>query len=276
MSSSGCKRFLRSVSVSLGAVLLAVGFLSAQSSSSSDSSTSSSLAAGEASSTAYQLVADATPGEGRAMHAMQSQDDQGGTPAGHGWKNEISHHFAAELGGGFNSPLGNDGPYITWGGNLTAGAGLHLSKRVAVLGEFQFLDNKLPGAFVAAGGGDNGNTHIISLTVDPVVDLFPKRTNSVYFTGGGGYYHKSTNFNVLGGYDFYGYPVFVTANSFSSNQGGFSGGFGLTHRFGGVYGDGTMKVFAEARYLYINTPSISQTNGLGTTGLIPVTVGLRW
>jgi hypothetical protein len=37
-----------------------------------------------------------------------------------------------------------------------------------------------------------------------------------------------------------------------------------------------MKLYAEARYVYLNTPSIGQTDGLGTTELLPVTIGLRW
>lgn len=185
-------------------------------------------------------------------------------------------HYAWVGGGGFNAPIGNDTPYITWGGNFTAGGGLHFSRGMSLLGEFSFFDNKLPGAFVAAGGGQAGNSHIIALTVDPVIDLFPKRTNSVYVVGGGGYYHKSTNFNVLGGYDFYGYPVYVTANSFSSNQAGLNLGFGLTHRLGGLYGDGHMKLFGEARYTWISTPKIGETNGLGRTEIIPVTFGVRW
>ncbi|HEY1984622.1 MAG TPA: hypothetical protein VGG85_04390 [Terracidiphilus sp.] len=185
-------------------------------------------------------------------------------------------HLAFEAGGGFNAPIGNDTPYITWGGNFTVGGGLHLSRRFSVLGEFQFMDNKLPGALVAAGGGTGGNAHIIGLTVDPVIDLFPKRANSVYVTGGGGYYHKSTNFTVQECCDFYGYPVNVTANSFSSNQGGLNLGIGYTHRLGGVYGDGTAKLFAEARYTWIDTPPITDSNGLGRTELIPVTFGIRW
>lgn len=32
-------------------------------------------------------------------------------------------HLSFELGGGFNAPIGNDIPYITWGGNLTLGVG---------------------------------------------------------------------------------------------------------------------------------------------------------
>jgi hypothetical protein len=185
-------------------------------------------------------------------------------------------HYSWVGGGGFNAPVGNDSPYISWGGNFTAGGGLHFSRGLSLLGEFSFFANKLPGAFLAAGGGQTGNTHIFALTVDPVFDLFPSKTNSVYVVGGGGYYHKSTNFNVLGGYDFYGYPVYVTANSFSSNQAGLNIGFGLTHRLGGVYGDGTMKLFADARYTWIATPKIGETNGLGRTEIIPVTFGVRW
>jgi hypothetical protein len=51
----------------------------------------------------------------------------------------------------------------------------------------------------------------------PVFNLFLKKTNSFYVTGGGGFYHKSTNFTVQQRCDFYGYPVNVTANSFTSN-----------------------------------------------------------
>ncbi len=185
-------------------------------------------------------------------------------------------HYAFEAGGGFNAPIGNDIPYVTWGGNFTVGGGLRFSPMFSLLGEYQFIDDKLPGALVAAGGGETGNTHIQSLTLDPVINLFPKSTNSVYVVGGGGWYHKSTNFNVLAGYDFYGYPVYVTANSFSSNQGGLNLGVGYSHRLGGVYGDGTAKLFAEARYLWIDTPKIGEANGLGRTELIPVTFGVRW
>jgi len=185
-------------------------------------------------------------------------------------------HLAIEGGAGFNAPIGNDTPYITWGGNFTGGVGLHFSQRFTLLGEFQFTDNKLPGAFVTAGGGQGGNAHIFSMTADPVLDLFPKWTNSVYVTGGGGYYHKSTNFTVQECCDFEGYPVNVTTNGFSSNQVGLNFGLGFTHRLGGVNGDGQMKLFGEARYVYIRTPPITETNGLGRTELIPVTFGVRW
>ncbi len=256
--------------------LLTVGSAIAQSSSNLSASTMPS--ASDSSSQAIQLVSD-DMGGGMAMKALPIA---GGAGAGAGQYGHDKHtafsmnHIALELGAGFNAPIGNDTPYITWGGNFTAGAGLNFSKRLALLGEFQFLDNKLPGALVAAGGGQTGNSHIIALTVDPMIDLFPKRVNSAYITGGGGYYHKSTNFTIQECCDFYGYPVNVTANSFTSNQAGVNLGVGISHRLGGVYGDGKMKVFGEARYTYIHTPPITATDGLGTTELIPVTIGFRW
>jgi hypothetical protein len=63
---------------------------------------------------------------------------------------------------------------------------------------------------------------------------------------------------------------------FSSNQGGVNFGVGYTHRLGGSYGDSRAKLFAEARYLFLETPGLNETNGLGTTELIPVTFGIRW
>jgi hypothetical protein len=234
----------------------------------------SSSQAGE--STSEPLLAFAAdPGLGAlgsGSSAAGAAQERGGGYHDRGLMNRLTF----EAGAGFNAPIGNDGPYITWGGNFTVGAGLRMSDRLSILGEYQYIDDKLPGAFVSAGGGDNGNAHINSITVDPVIELFPKWKNSVYAVGGAGWYHKSTNFNVEVCCDFFGYPVNLTANSFSSDQLGANVGLGIEHRLGGIYGDGKAKLFAEARYLFINTPGINETNGLGTTELIPVTFGVRF
>jgi hypothetical protein len=198
-------------------------------------------------------------------------------------------HLAFEAGGGANAPTGDSSSYITWGGNLTVGGGLHFSHGVSLLAEYQFMDDKLPGALIAETGATGGNAHIWSLTLAPVIDLFPKRTNSVYVTGGGGFYRKVTNFTDPEPTEYctYYYCGIGYANQvvghFSSNQGGWNIGAGYTHRLGGVYGDGNMKLFAEARYLDIDTPAaVSSPNGLGTTTVasgtkvVPVTLGVRF
>jgi hypothetical protein len=180
-------------------------------------------------------------------------------------------------------------PTITFGGNFNVGAGLHIDKRFSLLAEYQFIDDKLPGALIAETGANGGNAHIWSLTVDPVIDLFPKSTNSVYITGGGGFYRKVTNFTdpEESEYCEYYYCGIETQNAvvghFSSNQGGFNIGGGYTHRVGGLYGESNMKLFAEVRFLDVFSPaSAIAPNGLGTatvgpdTKLLPITFGVRW
>jgi hypothetical protein len=265
--------------------IFAASFASAQSSPSPNPSAPGLFAAGESSSAALMLATD----DGGPLPSLLPLHAASAAAAGgaagqeeRGWKHKISNNFAIEAGGGFNAPIGNDTPVITWGGNFTVGGGLHFNKRFALLAEYQFMDNKLPGALIADAGAQGGNAHIWSLTLDPVVDLFPKRNNSVYVTGGGGFYRKLTSFTDPEEVEecnyFCGIGVEnVVVGHFSSNQGGLNLGLGLTHRLGGIYGDTSKtQLFAEARYLFLNTPGVNQTNGLGTTELIPVTLGVRW
>jgi hypothetical protein len=271
------------------AILVAVPAI-AQSSSSIKSTTQ--FAPGESSSSASQPVFDDGLSSAAALReAAASLGSDGGAAAGqdYGSKHGLFHSLAFEAGGGFNAPAGSSSNYITWGGNFTAGGGLHFNKRFALLAEYQFIDDKLPGVIIAETGATGGNTHLWSLTLDPVVDLFPKSTNSVYVTGGGGFYRKVTNFTDPEETEYCDYYYCEpgvqneVVGHFSSNQGGFSIGGGFTHRVGGVYSDGNMKLFAEVRYLDVMTPaSAIAPNGLGTatvgagTKVIPITLGVRW
>jgi hypothetical protein len=263
----------RSFSVIGAAILLTAGITRAQ----SPTSPAAEPASGESSSSqTYQFLADDLNAAAEPAASGTGQyDNRGGGGSGrHGL------HWAFEAGAGANAPIGNDQPYITWGGNFTVGAGLHLSRRFTVLGEYQFMDNKIPGSLIAAGGSDTGNAHINSITASALFDLVPEKwSTGVYAVGGGGYYHMSTNFTDFECCDFYGYEVPVTAFSISSNQMGGNLGIGIYHKLGGVYGDGAMRLFAEARYTFLNSPGLSYQGyyiGGGTTELIPVTIGVRF
>jgi hypothetical protein len=219
--------------------------------------------------------------------ASQDRGTYGG--GGGGWRQTAMSRMAFEIGGGGNAPTPDERD-LTWGGNFTVGAGVNFSKRFAMLAEYQFISNKLPGFLIAEAGATGGHAHIWSLTLDPVVSLFPNSSNDIYLTGGGGFYRKVTSFTdpTIGTYCDYYYGCYgVTVNQvvghFSSNQGGWNIGAGYQHRMGGMYGESKMKFFAEARYLDVLTPAVTtQPNGLGTTTvqadtkLIPVTIGLRW
>jgi hypothetical protein len=269
----------------LVAGLLAASFAVAQTTSSQDQSDSNGYSSSQAglSASGLPLSDFSLPGSADlgspASDGAGGQYGQGGGGGGH---HRMFQSLAFEAGGGFNGPVGNDTPFITWGGNFTLGAGFHFTKAVSALLEYQFMDDKLPGGLIATAGTTGGDTHINSITGSPVIDLTPKWTNGVYLVGGWGYYHKSTNFNEYECCDLYGYEVNVTVGSFTSNQWGGNAGLGLYHRLGSdvsMYGSDSenhSEVFAEARYTFIHTPPISQNNGLGTTELIPVTVGIRF
>lgn len=279
MSFPGWMSLTRHVSFLCSVALLAALHAGAQSATSVKQSPLAFSSSAESSSSAGELFAENSGSAAPSLHGAfpALAGAAAGQPAQQHRLFTMSN-LAFEVGGGFNAPIGNDRPYITYGGNLNVDGGFHLTNRLSLLGEFGFMDNKLPGAFIAAAGqgATGGNTHILSLTAEPVLDFFPGHTNSFYAIGGGGYYHKSTNFTVETCCDFYGYPISIDTNSFASNQGGLNLGLGYTHHLGGLMGDSRMKLFGEVRYLYLFTPPTTQTNGLGRTELLPVTFGLRW
>lgn len=265
------------------ALLLAAGVTFAQ-----DANGTSQIVASDSYSSSSAGIPEVDFTAIAAPAAGGQYDNRNGGATRGGWRDSM----AFEVGGGFNAPVDESSPYIGWGGNVTVGAGMHFSKMAALLVEYQFIGNKLPDAIVAETGASGGNVHIWSLTLDPVINLIPKGNNNVYVTGGGGFYRKVTNFtdpqpfqycDYYYGYCGVGYTN-QTIGHFSSNQGGWNIGAGISHRFGGMYGDGKMSVFAEARYLDILTPGIygQSANGLNpttigpNTKLIPVTFGLRF
>jgi hypothetical protein len=195
-------------------------------------------------------------------------------------------HIAFEAGGGFTAPIGNDSPFVTYGYNLTFGAGWNFTQKFGALLEYQFNRNKIPGATLAEVGASGGNVNTWSLTVDPIYNYANIGKWGGYVTGGGGFYRKVTNYTspqptescdyLYGyyGYCGYGYQN-VTIGHFSSNQGGINIGTGVTWR---VFGpESRAKLYAEARYLWVDSPKGSATrHGTGTEELIPVTIGVRF
>jgi hypothetical protein len=189
---------------------------------------------------------------------------------------------AFEGGGGFNAPVSDATTFSTYGGNITLGAGWNFNKLIGALIEYQFIDNKIPGATLASVGAPGGYTRVWSFTIDPIVNLPTKGAFGGYFTGGGGFYRKVTTFTTpvpVLYCDYFGYCFIGTENAvighFSSNQGGMNIGGGVTWKAFGP--DKRAKLFAEARYLWVDSPSGSATQqGTGTFTTIPVTFGIRW
>jgi hypothetical protein len=293
MSTLRSMPLLRHASLLSAVVVLAVGAASAHAALAQIAPShdpSSSTAVSESSSSG--AIADDSSSDGGALPSAPAASG-GAQEEGNGNGGYHSHslwsHLTYEGGGGFNAPGGDSPKDITWGGDFTLGAGYRFNQRLSALIEYQFIDDKLPGALIAQAGATGGNAHIWSLTIDPVFDLMPKKDNSVYLTGGGGFYRKVTNFTdpeptqyCSYFYCGYGYANQVVGH-YSSNQGGFNIGGGFQHRFGGIYGDSKVKAFAEVRYLDVLSPSVTTSaNGLGITTVssgtkvIPISLGVRF
>jgi hypothetical protein len=280
---------MRRVSLLGTAAFLAASLASAQSNSVPNSSGAAAVSSGESSSLQFadstglnSLFADpaAAPSGGGSASAAGQQYGREGV-----WSKAKSN-FTFEAGGGFNAPESNS---ITYGGNFTVGGGLNFTKHLAMLAEYQFIGDKLPGYLISEAGAQGGDVHIWSLTLDPVLDLFPKSSNDVYVTGGGGFYRKVTNFTDPTDVCYiYYYEVCGTENEvvghFSSNQGGWNVGAGFQHRLGGMYGDSRTRLFIEARYVDVLTPAVigatpnglSETSVAADTKMIPVSFGIRF
>lgn len=282
------------------AVLLSAALAHAQSLASQTSNSALSAAShlapvsGWSSSQSGQLqiaegAAPANPAAALPSAPRAAQDDNDNYSGWH--PRDLMHRLTIEGGAGASAPAG-DKDYITWGPGFLLGAGVNLNHHLATFIEYQFLDNKVPGAIIAETGTTGGHYHIWSFTLDPELDLFPKSSNDVYLVGGGGFYRKTTNFSVLGPSEYCSYFGYCgidyvpeTVGKLSSNQGGFNIGAGYQHRFGGMYGLSRMRFFAEVRYLDVLSPALRGTapsGGLGPvtvgadTKLLPITLGVRW
>jgi hypothetical protein len=269
------------VAVALG---IAAGMARAESEPSASAPADSANAVAFSSSSAslpdgMSLAAEPSPAGNGAQYDRSGAYRRRGMPS----------RLTFEAGGGFNAPTPDTSSYLSWGGNFTGGVGYRFSPVLSLLAEYQFIDSKLPAAVIAPTGANGGHAHIWSLTLSPVVDLFPNSRNGVYLTGGGGFYRKVTSFTdpVASYYCDYYYCYYGTQNvvvgHFSSNQGGLNGGLGFYHRIGDRYSNSNMRIFAEARYLDILTPAVTTSaSGLPVTSvgadtiIIPVTFGVRW
>jgi hypothetical protein len=273
-------RFCHRGTMALGTILLAAF-----------STTARSQAQLASNSAEYSLnVGAANPGVSSSSSSLPSAPEPAGSPQYGGnqpGNGQYPHHYgdrpkpgkwAFEAGGGFNAPIGNDTPFITWGGNFTVGAGRNLTRNIAALLEYQFIDSKLTGAYVAAVGTPGGHIHVWSLTIDPVLSLPTKGSWGAYATGGGGFYRAVTSFTTpVEQCDIF-YGCIVTSETlghYSSNQGGLNFGGGFTYKIFGP--DSNARLFGEARYVWVDGPkATSTTAGIGTIGLVPVTFGVRF
>jgi hypothetical protein len=188
----------------------------------------------------------------------------------------LTDHLAIEAGVGFNVPAGNTGTWQTVGYSINLGGGWMFNDRIGVLAEYTFNHANIPQSTLTEVGEPNGNVHVWSLGLEPIIYYKTGGRIGGYVTGGGGFYRKLTTFTEpIEEETFFGFEQQnVTLSHFSSNQGGVNIGTGVTFK---PNADGKAKFYAEVRYLWVDAPATSgNTFGTGTVGTFPVTFGFRW
>jgi hypothetical protein len=273
--------------VLMAASALAVGVSLSASAQTSLAANHSSDAQGDYSSSALP-VTDALLGAAPVPSASAALARPGPQYGGHqnnypsypNYQNKWSR-IAFVGGGGFTAPIGNDTRgYETWGYNFTVGGGWNFTKKFGALFEYQFDRNKIPGATIAAVGAQGGNINSHLFLFDGIYYPYSHARTGLYITGGPGFSRKVTNFTDLQSvqecyyFCYYGYAP-VTVASFSSTQLAADAGIGAYWKAFGQ--DSNAKLFAEARYVFVDSPrATTTTNGEGTEEIIPVTFGIRF
>ncbi len=187
--------------------------------------------------------------------------------------------FTGKIGGGFTEPVWDIGNRLNRGWNVTAGAGVNLTREghVGVLGEFNYNRFGLSNGALNAANVPGGDMSLWSFTANPRVRLNPRGKVDFYLIGGGGVYHRTIDFTAPGfsnitAFDpFFGilFPATISTTqvlaSRSNTKGGLNGGAGFEIKLG----QGNAKFFGEARYHHMYTRPTATT-------FVPVTFGFSW
>ena len=222
-----------------------------------------------------------------------------------------SSRYGFVVGGGFNSPVGDaSSNYLNLGYRFEVGGGVNFSRKLGVMLQFDYdhfgipgnvltnqanLYNILDGTGTDPYTGLGGNSHIWSFTLMPTYNFYQGDKVGAYVTGGGGFYHKVTNFTVPTTqqycdyyYGCYQYEADQIVDHYFSNAPGVTGGIGLTYKFSRWSNE---RLFAEARYVHtfnqarLGDPALTGNPGTANnfyppnsneTSYIPITFGLRF
>lgn len=215
-----------------------------------------------------------------------------------------SSKIAFMAGGGLNMPTGNTAKFYTPSWTVSAGAGINFNRMFGVLGEFHYdhlgvtsgainteytnLLNYISQQGYSASdlAGFDGNAHVISLTVNPIINFADPRSKvGAYVTGGGGWYRKTTNFTLptaQTGCNYYYCQTFYTTynvDQYTADTFGFNVGFGLSYKLSDFSSE---RLFVDARYHYLPIKDTGASQdpffpfNRRHTGYIPITVGIRF
>jgi hypothetical protein len=191
--------------------------------------------------------------------------------------------FTFYTGGGISTPLNPTAQYAGTSGNFLAGAGLTISKRSAIVGEFMWSGLPPNISVIHPVNAPFGSISLYTLTANYRygIDRIHGSRYGLYGIAGGGWYYRHSSIDktyvvppnqvCLPIYNYWGYGCtggFVYSQSVAYkgiSSGGLNAGMGFTVGFG----DSPWKFYTEARYHYAFSGTVPTT-------LVPVTFGIRF
>lgn len=93
------------------------------------------------------------------------------------------------------NPLASRTSNVGW--DISAGGGI-TNKHVGIMLDFLYNDTGINSNTLSQVGAPQGNVHTWGFTLDPVVHVTQEGPVDVYFTGGGGIYHRNVEFSQPG------------------------------------------------------------------------------
>lgn len=182
------------------------------------------------------------------------------------------NHFALELGGGYIDVASKGNGFFQHGFNVTGGVVDHLSSKVNIMVETQFMGLEGNSTYSNTSGSVqplNATNTDFDLDFAASYALFGRSKNSPYLLGGVGYYYIGpiSQGNILVACTNSVYCPGNIVNSASST--GFQSGVGFRHR---LSSDRNMELYCEGRYHYL----MSSHTAFGLLTLVPISAGIRW
>jgi opacity protein-like surface antigen len=180
------------------------------------------------------------------------------------------------IGGGFTVPTGDMNGRLAGRGHVVVGAGYTFLPALELQAEYMYNTFGLTRGELLRINEPNGDGHVHSITIDPVLHLhLPFSRVSARAMAGIGYYHRTVEFTqptsaLTTFFDpFFGFftaavPANQVIGSVSRNGFGYNVGAGLDFALAG-----RAKLYFEARYHDAHMAH-------GDTEMLPLTVGLRF
>src|SRR4051812_27707980 len=109
-------------------------------------------------------------------------------------QSDIGHRWDFNVGGGVTPAIGSIHRRLNTGWDITAGAGYNFTNVFGVRGEYMYNGFGVSQSVLNALNVPNGNAHMNSITLDPIIHLRTMGRFSGYLIGGGGYYRRTVEF----------------------------------------------------------------------------------